>query len=199
MVKLVTREFVLAKLASHSRAPLEPREEGSATPISAAVLVPLVNRARGMTVMLTVRTEHLSYHPGQISFPGGRAEAGESSVVTALREAREEIALREHEAEILGTLPDYTTLTGYRITPVVALIDAGFSPVPDPSEVAEVFEVPLDFFLDANNHQRRRAVYQGIERHYYAMPFETRFIWGATAGMLYDFYRILEEEEKSAC
>ncbi|MGH8728826.1 MAG: CoA pyrophosphatase [Burkholderiales bacterium] len=169
--------------------------------IAAAVLIPLVNHADGITVMLTVRPDHLVYHPGQISFPGGRAEAEESAIQTALREAREEIGLREEQVEILGTLADYTTLTGYRITPVVGLVDPEFAPAPDPVEVAEVFEVPLTHFLDANNHQRHRAVYEGRERQYYAMPFETRFIWGATAGMLYDFYRALgtTEEETNQC
>ncbi len=201
MVKIITPEFVQARLAARSRPALAIESEIAGARISAAVLIPLVNRSSGMTVMLTVRTKHLAYHPGQISFPGGRAEAEENSVATALREAREEIGVREDQLEILGMLPDYTTLTGYRITPVVALIDPSFEPQPDPFEVAEVFEVPLSFFLDVNNHQLHRRVYQGLERQHYAMPYETRFIWGATAGMLYEFYQILmaHEEEKSAC
>lgn len=198
MVKRITLEFVKARLAALGPA-LEIVPEAEL--ISAAVLVPLLNRESGMTVMLTVRTEHLAYHPGQISFPGGRAEKGENSTATALREAREEIGLLEDQVEILGTLADYTTLTGYRITPVVALVDSAFQPRPDPFEVAEVFEVPLAFFLDINNHQRHRAVYQGVERQYYAMPYGARFIWGATAGMLHDFYRLLgaQQEEKTEC
>jgi 8-oxo-dGTP pyrophosphatase MutT (NUDIX family) len=196
---VVDGEFVKARIAALSAASVRADNTGSA--VAAAVLVPLVNHADGLTVLFTLRTQHLAYHPGQVSFPGGRAEVGETSIETALREAREEIGLQPEHTTILGTLPDYLTLTGYRITPVVALIDPAFEPTLDPFEVAEVFEVPLAFFLDSGNHQRHRALHQGTEREYLAMPFEDRFIWGATAGMLHDFYRILtfEGQEKNTC
>ena len=192
---MVNAQFVRARIASCATA--GTGVDSRASRIAAAVLVPLIDRAGGLRVLFTLRTDHLAYHPGQISFPGGRAEGDESIVETALREAREEIGLEQSQAEILGTLPGYTTLSGYHITPVVALIDPAFEPKPDPFEVAEVFEVPLAFFLDSANHQRQRSVYEGVERQYYAMPFENRHIWGATAGMLYDFYRVLREEEKA--
>lgn len=192
---VIDREFVRARLRARAAAAIAAVESS----VPAAVLVPLIDRPSGLTVMLTLRPEHLAYHPGQISFPGGRAEGNESSIDTALREAREEIGLAAREAQILGTLPPYTTLTGYHITPVVALIDPEFKPRPDSTEVAEVFEVPLAHFLDPANHQRHRKLYQGIERQYYAMPFEHRFIWGATAGMLHDFYRILVAAEEEKC
>ena len=158
----------------------------------AAVLVPLVRRDAGLTVLLTQRTDHLYDHAGQISFPGGRAEAHDAcAAATALRETFEEIGLPHALVEVLGELPEYTTVTGYRVTPVVGLV----SPPPalrlDAFEVAEAFEVPLAFFLDPGNHQRNTLQYQGRTRHYYAMPYEQRYIWGATAGMLMNLYALL--------
>jgi 8-oxo-dGTP pyrophosphatase MutT (NUDIX family) len=158
----------------------------------AAVLVPLVRRDAGLTVLLTQRTDHLYDHAGQISFPGGRAEAHDASAAaTALRETFEEIGLPHALVEVLGELPAYITVTGYRVTPVVGLV----SPPPalrlDAFEVAEAFEVPLAFFLDPGNHQRNTLQYQGRTRHYYAMPYEQRYIWGATAGMLMNLYALL--------
>jgi len=158
----------------------------------AAVLVPVVKRAAGLTILLTQRTDHLYDHAGQISFPGGRSEAHDASpAATALRETFEEIGLPQSHVEVLGSLPEYTTVTGYHVTPVVGLV----SPPPafslDAFEVAEAFEVPLAFFLDPDNHQRNTLQYQGRTRHYYAMPYEQRYIWGATAGMLMNFYAFL--------
>jgi 8-oxo-dGTP pyrophosphatase MutT (NUDIX family) len=158
----------------------------------AAVLVPVVRREAGLTILLTQRTDHLYDHAGQISFPGGRSEAhDESPAATALRETFEEIGLPHSLVEVLGALPEYTTVTGYRVTPVVGLV----SPPPafklDAFEVAEAFEVPLTFFLDPGNHQRNTLQYQGRTRHYYAMPYEQRYIWGATAGMLMNLYAFL--------
>ncbi len=158
----------------------------------AAVLVPLVRRDSGLTILFTRRTDHLYDHAGQISFPGGRSEArDESPVATALRETFEEIGLPHSHVEVLGLLQKYTTVTGYEVTPVVGLV----SPPPefslDAFEVAEAFEVPLTFFLDPVNHQRNTLQYQGRTRHYYAMPYEQRYIWGATAGMLMNFYAYL--------
>jgi 8-oxo-dGTP pyrophosphatase MutT (NUDIX family) len=158
----------------------------------AAVLMPVVRRDAGLTVLLTRRTDHLYDHAGQISFPGGRSEAhDESPAATALRETFEEIGLPRSLVEVLGALPEYTTVTGYRVTPVVGLV----SPPPafklDAFEVAEAFEVPLAFVLDPGNHQRNTLQYQGRTRHYYAIPYEQRYIWGATAGMLMNLYAFL--------
>ncbi len=158
----------------------------------AAVLVPVVRRDAGLTLLFTRRTDHLYDHAGQISFPGGRSEAhDESPAATALRETFEEIGLPRSLVEVLGTLPEYTTVTGYRVTPVVGLV----SPPPafklDAFEVAEAFEVPLAFVLDPGNHQRNTLQYQGRTRHYYAIPYEQRYIWGATAGMLMNLYAFL--------
>ena len=157
----------------------------------AAVLVPVVRRDGYLTVLFTRRTSHLHDHAGQISFPGGRAEPGESPRDTALRETTEEIGLAPGRVEILGDLTDYTTVTGYRVTPVVGLVASPFDLKPDDFEVAEVFEVPLAFLLDPANHQRNLLMHDGRERHYYAMPYGPYYIWGATAGMLMNFYAYL--------
>ena len=131
-------------------------------------------------------------HAGQISFPGGRAEAQDASAAaTALRETFEEIGLPHALVEVLGELPEYTTVTGYRVTPVVGLVNPPPALRLDEFEVAEAFEVPLTFFLDPGNHQRNTLQYQGRTRHYYAMPYEQRYIWGATAGMLMNLYAFL--------
>ncbi|AXS79429.1 CoA pyrophosphatase [Dechloromonas sp. HYN0024] len=151
----------------------------------AAVLFPIVLRAGGQTVLLTQRTAHLRDHAGQISFPGGRVEAEDLSPSdTALRETEEEIGLPRERIEILGFLPEYRTGTGFRVTPVVALVQPPFDLQPDPFEVAEVFEVPLAFLLDPANHQRHSLHYRGALRNYFAMPYGDYFIWGATAGMI---------------
>ncbi|MBL8432797.1 MAG: CoA pyrophosphatase [Dechloromonas sp.] len=151
----------------------------------AAILFPIVQRADGQTVLLTQRTAHLRDHGGQISFPGGRVEAGDPSPVhTALRETEEEIGLTRDHVEILGFLPEYHTGTGFRVTPVVALLTPPFELAPDPFEVAEVFEVPLAFLLDPANHKRHSLHYRGALRHFLAMPYGDYFIWGATAGMI---------------
>jgi len=158
----------------------------------AAVLVPVVRRDAGLTILFTQRTDHLYDHAGQISFPGGRTEAhDESPAATALRETFEEIGLPQSRVEVLGSLPEYTTVTGYHVTPVVGLVSPPLALSLDAFEVAEAFEVPLTFFLDPGNHQRNTLQYQGRTRHYYAMPYEQRYIWGATAGMLMNFYAFL--------
>lgn len=160
--------------------------------IPAAVLVPLVQRETGLTVLLTQRTAHLRDHAGQISFPGGRCEATDASPeATALREAREEVGLDPAQVEILGVLPEYRTGTGFCITPVVALVNPPLNLKLDDFEVAEAFESPLGFLLDRNNHQRHKIEYQGAWREYYAMPWEGYYIWGATAGMLVSLQRFL--------
>ncbi|MCU0805160.1 MAG: CoA pyrophosphatase [Burkholderiales bacterium] len=157
----------------------------------AAVLVPVVDRRDQLTVLFTRRTAHLHDHAGQISFPGGRSEADESALDTALRETEEEIGLARGHVEPLGELTEYVTITGYRVTPVVALVRPPFDLAPDDFEVAEIFEVPLAFLLDPANHQRNSVVYEGLQRHYYAMPYGPYYIWGATAGMLMNLYRFL--------
>jgi len=151
----------------------------------AAVLFSVVMREPEASVLLTRRAEHLKDHPGQISFPGGRVEAGDASPArTALRETEEEIGLSSTHIEIMGYLPDYLTVTGFRVTPVVALVTPPFELRPDPVEVAEVFEVPLAFLMDSANHQSHSAFYQGKLRPYLAMPYGDYFIWGATAGII---------------
>jgi 8-oxo-dGTP pyrophosphatase MutT (NUDIX family) len=158
---------------------------------NAAVLVPVVERHDQLTVLFTRRTAHLHDHAGQISFPGGRSEAEESPLDTALRETEEEIGLARGHIEPLGELTEYVTITGYRVTPVVGLVRPPFELAPDDFEVAEIFEVPLSFLLDPANHQRNSVVYEGLRRHYYAMPYGPYYIWGATAGMLMNLYRFL--------
>ena len=160
--------------------------------IPAAVLVPLVDRRRGLTVLLTERTEHLADHAGQISFPGGHIEAGDLSPEdAALRETEEETGLSRRLVEVLGRLDTYITRTGFTVTPVVAIAAPPLGLNPDPREVAAVFEVPLAFFLDAANHQRCTRPFRGYVRQFYAMPYGDRYIWGATAGMLVNLYERL--------
>lgn len=164
-------------------------------PRPASVLVPLVVRDGGVNVLLTQRTAHLTDHAGQISFPGGRVEAGDAdAVATALRESEEEIGLPGHVIDVLGRLPEYRTVTGYRVTPVVALIERPFSLKLDTFEVSEAFEVPLAFLMDPRNHERRLYRYADIARTFYAMPYQAArryFIWGATAAMIRNFYHFL--------
>ncbi len=167
--------------------------ERAVTP--AAVLVPLINRPSGATVMLTQRTAHLHDHAGQISFPGGRVDEGDQDRIhTALREAEEETGLARAAVAVVGTLPDYDIATGFRVTPVVGWIEPPVEFDPDPFEVAEVFEVPLAHFLDPANHQRHSDEVNGRRRNYYAMPYEQRHIWGATAGMLFSLYQVLARD-----
>jgi 8-oxo-dGTP pyrophosphatase MutT (NUDIX family) len=154
------------------------------TPRPAAVLVPVVQRER-LTVLLTQRTETLSRHAGQISFPGGRLDPDDPGPAAgALREAQEEIGLDPRSVEIIGYLDGYRTGTGYHITPVVGLVPADPALTIAADEVADVFEVPLDFLMDPANHQKHMREWRGRMRSYWAMPFHDRYIWGATAGML---------------
>jgi len=155
---------------------------------AAAVLVPIIARKPELTVLLTKRTEHLPSHAGQVAFPGGKIEEGETPVAAAIREAREETGLEEAFIDPQGFLDVYQTRTGFRIVPVVALVAPGFTLAPAPSEVDDVFEVPLSFLMNAANHQRHRRIWQGVERQFYAMPYGERYIWGATAGMLRNFH-----------
>jgi 8-oxo-dGTP pyrophosphatase MutT (NUDIX family) len=179
----------------------EPSSEewrASGDPRQAAVLVPLVTREDGLTVMLTQRTDHLADHAGQVSFPGGRREPDDlDASATALREAAEEVGLGAQHVEVLGTLPDYLTGTGFRVSPVVALVHPPFEVTADEFEVAEIFEVPLAFLMDPAHHEVRVFRWEGGERRFFAMPYARPgadghyFIWGATAGMLRNLYRFL--------
>ncbi len=158
----------------------------------AAVLVAIVDRPQGATVLLTTRAAHLRKHSGQIAFPGGSVDPGDESVeAAALREAREEIGLEATFVETLGRLPAYRTTTGFRITPVIALVRPGFSLEPDPAEVADAFEVPLQFLMDERNHRRDSREWGGYRRFFYVMPFGERMIWGITANILRTLYERL--------
>jgi 8-oxo-dGTP pyrophosphatase MutT (NUDIX family) len=154
--------------------------------VPAAVLVPLVDHAAGLTVLLTRRTAHLDHHAGQISFPGGRVEESDADpVATALRETQEEIGLDPSHIEVIGRLSNYITITQFTVVPVVGLVRPPFDLKPDPFEVDEVFEVPFDFILDPANHQRHfRDGPDGKRRYFYAIPYGPHYIWGATAAML---------------
>ena len=159
---------------------------------AASVLMPLVDREGGVTVLLTQRTDDMPSHAGQIAFPGGRRQAEDvDAVATALRETEEEVGLDRRFVDVLGMVDHYRTGTSYEITPVVGIVTPGFTLKADPREVADVFEVPLDHFLDERNHRIDSRVWQGRERRYYAMPYGKRYIWGATAGMLKNLHFIL--------
>ena len=161
---------------------------------AASVLIPLVLRPEGLTMLLTLRTAHLTDHAGQISFPGGRAEDYDvSPIATALRETEEEIGLDRRHIDVIGKLPEYVTGTGYKVTPVVGLVTPPFSLTPDANEVAEIFEVPLAFLMNGANHKRLsfELAEAAGRRSFYAMPYERFFIWGATAGMLRNLFHFL--------
>ncbi|WP_424192668.1 NUDIX hydrolase [Ampullimonas aquatilis] len=181
----------------------------------AAVLIPLVVRESGLDVLLTMRTAHLHDHASQISFPGGRWEQGDADLIaTALREAEEETGLADHYIEVLGVLPDYHTISGYRVAPVVGLVNPAFELIPDAFEVEEVFEVPLNFLMNPANHQVRAIEVGSIQRRFYSMPYpkalskksvaaptsgttdrgadESYFIWGATAAIIRNLYHFLK-------
>ncbi|MEO3434174.1 CoA pyrophosphatase [Inquilinus sp. CAU 1745] len=159
----------------------------------AAVLIPLVEREDGLHILLTLRTDHLAAHAGQISFPGGRTEEeDEDALDAALRETEEEIGLPREKIDIMGRLDTYVTRTGFRIVPFVGLVRPPFTLEPDPFEVAEVFEVPLGFVLGPGKPERHSRIFQGRERFFYVFPYGERFIWGATAGMLLNLREALE-------
>lgn len=167
----------------------EGREAAST---AAAVLIPVIGHAQALTVLFTKRTAHLKSHSGQVSFPGGRAEPQDPSAeFTALREAREEIGLAPERVEIIGRLPDYRTRTGFRVAPVVGLVTPPLVLTPDPNEVEEIFEVPLHFLLDPANRQRHTREWQGRTVGFYVFEHGGRTIWGATAAMLVNLYRML--------
>jgi len=160
--------------------------------VAAAVLVPLVAHPTGLTVLFTLRTPHLSDHAGQISFPGGRIDPGDHDErAAALREAEEEVGLAPAQIRLLGRLDTYVTRTGFRVEPMVGLLIPPLTLTPDPHEVAEVFEAPLDFLIDPANRRRDSRIYEGGERFYWAIPWKGHYIWGATAGMLVNLADVL--------
>ena len=172
---------------------LEKQQLAGAQPTRpAAVLLLVVNHPDAPAVVFTQRTAHLSAHAGQISFPGGRSDEGDRTPEhTALREAHEEVGIAPERVEVLGRLPEYCTSTGYCVTPIVGWAEPPLVYRPDPHEVEDVFEVPLSFLLDPRNHRYESAFYRGRMRKYWAMPYGERYIWGATAGMLVTFHRVL--------
>ncbi len=184
------------ELTDENRAALSSQGAASAgrghTPTPAAVLIPVVAHSDHLSILLTQRTQHLHDHPGQISFPGGRTDPIDlSPEATALREAHEEIGLPPEQVEVLGRLPNYLTITGYQVTPVVSLVTPGHPYQVDEFEVAEIFEVPLSFLMNPHHHEHRLWVSPQGYRRFYAMPYENKFIWGATAGMLRNLYHFL--------
>jgi len=168
------------------------RQYFPASPIAAAVLVPIIDHPGGLTVLLTERATHLKHHPGQISFPGGRIESSDASpLAAALRETEEEIGLSREHVRLVGYLEPHLVLTGYWITPVVAFVQPGFELRLDAREVASTFEVPLAHILDPANHRSRERVVGTVSVRVYDIPFEGHNIWGATAGILMALYRLL--------
>ncbi|MBC7150507.1 CoA pyrophosphatase [Ciceribacter selenitireducens] len=158
----------------------------------AAVLVPVVDDPDGAKVILTQRTAKLRKHSGQVAFPGGGIDEGDlSPEVAALREAEEEIGLDPSFVETVGRLPQYLSGTGFRIVPVLSVVRRGFVIKPNPDEVDAVFEVPLSFLMNPDNHQRDSRTWQGIVRHFYVMPYGERHIWGITAGIIRTLYERL--------
>ncbi|MDF1486144.1 CoA pyrophosphatase [Ramlibacter sp. H39-3-26] len=176
---------------------VDPRLPSSARePTRAAVLVPIVLRDAGPTVLLTERTAHLSNHSGQVAFPGGRADPGDrDAAATALRETMEEVGIAAAFIDVLGHLSTYVTGTAFVVTPVVGLVRADYEPRPNAYEVADMFEVPLEFLMNPAHHRRHVLDTQGMRREWFSMPYQDggreRFIWGATAGMLRNLYRFL--------
>jgi 8-oxo-dGTP pyrophosphatase MutT (NUDIX family) len=156
------------------------------------VLVPLIDRPEGMSVLLTQRTPHLSAHAGQIAFPGGRIEPEDAdAVAAALRESEEEIGLPRDRVTVIGRLDTYVTGTGFEITPVVGIVAVPFPLAIDPVEVAEAFEVPLAFILDPSNRRQMTRMQGERLRTFFAFPFEDHYIWGATAGILVNLAEVL--------
>jgi 8-oxo-dGTP pyrophosphatase MutT (NUDIX family) len=158
----------------------------------AAVLIPVVDRGPEATVILTQRPENLRRHAGQIAFPGGRIDPDDGSPeIAAIREAEEEIGLPPGRVEVVGRLPDYVTGSGFRIAPVLSVVDPAFQMKLNPAEVEDAFEVPLAFLMNPANHQRQSRIWQNQERFFYAMPYGERYIWGVTAGIIRALYERL--------
>lgn len=163
----------------------------------AAVLVPIIEHVSGPTVLLTRRADHLNSHSGQVAFPGGKVEPGETPIEGALREAEEEVGLDRSFVDVVGFLNPYETGTGFRILPVISFVRPGFTLTSDPGEVAEIFEVPLGFLMNVDNHERHSVFWRGKRRAYYAMPYQGHYIWGATAGMIRNLHDRLHNGTKN--
>jgi 8-oxo-dGTP pyrophosphatase MutT (NUDIX family) len=196
----LTAEAVRARVATQSGWVPEFSGDGGLfsdrEPAGAAVLIPLVQRAEGLTLLLTRRADHLRHHAGQISFPGGRVEPGDDSpIATALRETEEEIGLSREYIDVIGQFPVYATVTAFQVTPVIALVEPGFTLKLDGVEVAEAFEVPLAFLMNPAHHRHHVFEFAGVQRRFLSMPWQgperEYFIWGATAAMLRNLYRLL--------
>jgi 8-oxo-dGTP pyrophosphatase MutT (NUDIX family) len=186
---LITADWIRQRLLDDIRrsvgAAIHESPVSDVSPVPAAVLIPIVNRPSGLTILLTQRTAHLRDHAGQVSFPGGRCESDDATpVATALRESSEEVGIAPDQVEVLANLPDYLTSTGFRVTPVVGLVTPPLNLRLDDFEVAEVFEPPLSFLLDPANYRRHQIEREGELHTYWAVPWQDYFIWGATAGML---------------
>ena len=195
---------ILLELLSDRLDPVESADEtprrgdgdlnGAPTPSGralrpAAVLAPLILHDGPPRLLFTERAAHLNQHAGQISFPGGRLDGDhETSAQAALREVEEEIGIGSDHVQLIGRFDTYETVTGFSVTPFVGVLKTGFEVKPDPAEVADVFDAPFEFLMNPDNHQRQSRVWQGKRRYYYAMPWQSRFIWGATAGMLKSLY-----------
>jgi len=165
------------------------------TLVPAAVLLPIVERPGGLTVLFTVRAAGLRHHAGQVSFPGGRMDTPDTGPLdAALRESQEEIGLPASLVEVAGYLPNYLTITGFSVTPVVGFVGAAFQPVVDAEEVSEAFEVPLEVLLEPGNMQLSHKRFMGVRLPYYELPWGRHRIWGATAAMLVNFRDMLREE-----
>lgn len=194
--RLLTRLDPLEAADGHARAParsdydLNPlfRPDGERILKPAAVLAPIVQRPEGLRLLLTQRTADMPTHAGQVAFPGGRLKVGEDAVTAALRETEEETGIARRFVAPVGVFDAYETVTGFAVSPVVALVDPAFTLAPDPREVALVFEAPVSFLFDPRNHERHSRPWQGSERHFYVMPYQEHMIWGATAGMIRALY-----------
>lgn len=197
------QDFILEKLKSAPTRPqrgdddLNPGMKPVRDPLTpAAVLVPLILRPDGVTLLLTQRTAHLNDHAGQISFPGGRVEETDANrVATALRETEEEVGIHARHIDPIGNMDTYITRTGFEVTPIIGFVTPPFAQKPDPFEVADIFEVPLEFFMNRDNHERHSYDFNGTTRYFYAMPYKDYYIWGATAGMIVNLVDILSEAE----
>ena len=200
----LTREWITERFRADTPNPvkkdwgdhlLNPRMGQADNLIPAAVLIPVVNREDELKILFTRRAANLAQHAGQISFPGGHVEESDNEPIdAALRETEEEVGLPRHHIDVIGQLENYISRTGFEITPIVGVIEPPFTVVPQPSEVAEVFEVPLSFLLNPENHHRHTREISGENREFYAMPYGEYYIWGVTAGILVNLYEHLSSE-----